>query len=166
MLRIAIHELCMSLQLFAFSLIYNQHFLVYRRIQTFISFSKFICKYFVNAMVNSVNILILIPQSLLLGWRNTLPMWWSYTLWAYLTNLIVLGVYIIQNGVFSGYQLGFPGGSVVKNLPTNVGDLGLIPVLGRYPGKEMGTYSSILTWKIPWTEEPGRLHTVHGVGHD
>ena len=29
--------------------------------------------------------------------------------------------------------------------------------------KEMATHSSILGWKIPQTEEPGRLHTVHGV---
>ena len=28
--------------------------------------------------------------------------------------------------------------------------------------KEMATHSSILAWKIPWTEEPGRA-TVHGV---
>ena len=27
----------------------------------------------------------------------------------------------------------------------------------------MATHSSILAWRIPWTEEPGRLHTVHGV---
>ena len=27
----------------------------------------------------------------------------------------------------------------------------------------MVTRSNILAWKIPWTEEPGRLHTVHGV---
>ena len=27
----------------------------------------------------------------------------------------------------------------------------------------MATQSSILAWKIPWMEEPGRLHTVHGV---
>ena len=27
----------------------------------------------------------------------------------------------------------------------------------------MATHSSTLAWKIPWTEEPGRLHTVHGV---
>ena len=27
----------------------------------------------------------------------------------------------------------------------------------------MTNYSSILAWEIPWTEEPGRLHTVHGV---
>ena len=28
--------------------------------------------------------------------------------------------------------------------------------------KEMATHSSILAWRIPWTEEPGGLHTVHG----
>ena len=27
----------------------------------------------------------------------------------------------------------------------------------------MAPHSSILAWKIPWTEEPGRLHAVHGV---
>ena len=26
----------------------------------------------------------------------------------------------------------------------------------------MATHSSILAWKVPWTEEPGGLHTVHG----
>ena len=30
-------------------------------------------------------------------------------------------------------------------------------------GKEMAPHSSILAWKSPWTEEPGMLHTVHGV---
>ena len=29
--------------------------------------------------------------------------------------------------------------------------------------KEMATHSSILAWRSPWTEEPGGLHTVHGV---
>ena len=29
--------------------------------------------------------------------------------------------------------------------------------------KEMAAHSSILAWRIPWTEEPGGLHTVHGV---
>ena len=29
--------------------------------------------------------------------------------------------------------------------------------------KEMATHSSILAWKIPWMEDTGRLHTVHGV---
>ena len=29
--------------------------------------------------------------------------------------------------------------------------------------KAMATHSSILAWRIPWTEEPGKLHTVHRV---
>jgi len=32
-----------------------------------------------------------------------------------------------------------------------------IPGLGRSPGEEMVTYTSILAWEMPWTEEPGRL---------
>ena len=34
--------------------------------------------------------------------------------------------------------------------------------------KEMATHSSILVWKIPWTEEPGRLQSMgpQRVGHD
>ena len=35
--------------------------------------------------------------------------------------------------------------------------LGLIPELGRFPGEEMTTHSSILAWEIPGTEDPGRL---------
>jgi len=53
--------------------------------------------------------------------------------------------------------LGFPDGSVVKNLPANTGDMDLIPGLGRSPEKEMATHSRILAWEIPWTKEPGRL---------
>ena len=32
----------------------------------------------------------------------------------------------------------------------------------------MATYSSLLAWKIPWTEEPGGLQSIglHRVGHD
>ena len=32
----------------------------------------------------------------------------------------------------------------------------------------MGTHSSILSWKIPWTEDPGGLQSLglHRVGHD
>ena len=34
--------------------------------------------------------------------------------------------------------------------------------------KEMATHSSILAWKIPWTEDPGRLQSMESqrVGHD
>ena len=39
---------------------------------------------------------------------------------------------------------GFPGGSVIKNLPANAGDAGSILGLGRSPEKEMANHSSIL----------------------
>ena len=55
--------------------------------------------------------------------------------------------------------LGFPAGSLVKNLPANAGDTGSIPGSGRYLEKEMATHSSMLAWTIPWTEEPGGLQS-------
>ena len=55
---------------------------------------------------------------------------------------------------------GFLYGSVVKNLPANqkmkVWSLGQEDPLQ----KEMATYSSILAWEIPWTEEPGGLQSM------
>ena len=53
-----------------------------------------------------------------------------------------------------------PGGSVVKNPPTNAGDMGLIPGLGRSPGEGMRTHSGILAWEIPCTEEPAALQSM------
>ena len=38
----------------------------------------------------------------------------------------------------STFIVNFPGGSVVKNLPVNAGDVGLIPRSGRSPGKGSG----------------------------
>ena len=56
-----------------------------------------------------------------------------------------------------------PDDTVVKNVPADARsqrDVGLIPRLGRSPEKEMTTHSSILTWEISWTEEPGRLQSM------
>ena len=55
------------------------------------------------------------------------------------------------------YLMGFPGGSDGKESACNVGDLGSIPGLGRFPGEGNDYHSSILAWRIPWTEEPGGL---------
>ena len=38
--------------------------------------------------------------------------------------------------------------------------LGSIPGLGRFPGEGNGNHSTILAWKIPWTEEPGGLQPM------
>ena len=60
---------------------------------------------------------------------------------------------------------------MVKNLLANAGDVrdvGLIPGSGRSPGGGHTTHSSVLAWRIPWTEEPGRLQSMESqrVGHD
>ena len=50
-----------------------------------------------------------------------------------------------------------------KKPPVNAGDardVSSIPESGRSPGEEMATHSSILAWKIPWTEEPGSLQSM------
>ena len=56
--------------------------------------------------------------------------------------------------------MGFPGGSDSKESACNVGDLGLIPGLGRPLEEGMATHSSILAWRIPLTEEPGGLQPM------
>ena len=57
---------------------------------------------------------------------------------------------------------------MVKRLPTL--QQTRVRALGREDllEKEMATYSSTLTWKIPWMEEPGRLQSMGSqrVGHD
>ena len=55
--------------------------------------------------------------------------------------------------------LGFPGSSTGKESTCNVEDLSSMPGLGRSPGEGN---SSILVWRIPWTEKPGRLHSPWG----
>ena len=47
-----------------------------------------------------------------------------------------------------------------KESAGNAGDPGLIPGWGRSSGEGNATHSSILAWKIPWTEEPGGLQSM------
>jgi len=49
---------------------------------------------------------------------------------------------------------------VVKNLPANARGMGSIPGLGTSPGEGMATHSCILSWEIPWAEEPGGLQSM------
>ena len=48
----------------------------------------------------------------------------------------------------------------VKNLPVIRETPGSIPESGRYPGEGNATHSSILSWGIQWTEEPGGLQSM------
>ena len=55
-----------------------------------------------------------------------------------------------------------------KEPACNTGDSASIPGLGRYSGEGNGIQSSILAWRIPWTEEPSGLQFMGSqrVGHD
>ena len=55
---------------------------------------------------------------------------------------------------------GFPGVSDSKEAACNPGDAGSIRGEKDPLEEAMATHSSILAWDIPWTEEPGRLHSM------
>ena len=61
------------------------------------------------------------------------------------------GILVPQSGI-----AGFPCSSVGKESACNTGEWGQEDPLE----KEMATYSNILPWRIPWTEEPGRLQPM------
>ena len=76
----------------------------------------------------------------------------------YFVNILVRPLYLRTSLV----------AQTVKYLPTmwvtQVQSLGREDLLE----KKMATHSSVLAWKIPWTEEPGRLQSVglQRVGHN
>ena len=92
------------------------------------------------------------------GWR--LPLHFPFDIY----TLGVLGkVHCINLLLFcAGYKgkTGFLGGYLLKNLPEMQGMR--VWFLGwEYPlEKESATHFSILTWEIPWTEEPGVLQSM------
>ena len=65
-------------------------------------------------------------------------------------------------------KLGFPSGSMVKNMPA------MQEMQVRFLGQEdpleedMATHSGILAWRVPWTEQPGGLRSIglQRVKHD
>ena len=63
---------------------------------------------------------------------------------------------------------GFPGGSDGEESACNAGDLGSIPGSGRSLEEGRAIHSSVLAWRIPWTEEPGGLQSMGSqrVGRD
>ena len=95
-------------------------------------------------------------------WTNSLK-WISIHMYKYIwLCACVLYVYIYANS--------FPGGRVVKNLPTQgTQETWVWSLVREVPlEKEKATHSSILAWKIPWTEEPGSLQPMglQRVRHD
>ena len=79
----------------------------------------------------------------------------------YLT--VVFDLHVLFTLVFTSphsQAWGFPGGSDSKESTCHMRDLGSIPGSGRSPEGGMAAHSSILAWKIPWTEEPGGLQSM------
>jgi len=70
----------------------------------------------------------------------------------------------------NNYSFGFPGGSTVKTLPGNVGDMGSVCGLGQEEllEEKMATHSSIVAWENPWKEKPNGLQSMRWqrVRHD
>ena len=79
-----------------------------------------------------------------------------------------LSYFILYSIEYLKYYLYLPGSSDSKASAYNAGDPGSILGSGRSPGERNAAHSSTLAWKIPWTEEPGRLHSMESqrVGHD
>ena len=74
----------------------------------------------------------------------------------------------IYFGYWPHIYWGFPSGAMVENPP--VMQETWVQLVGWEDPLEKGmtTHSSILAWRIPWTEEPGGLQSMgsQGVGHD
>ena len=73
----------------------------------------------------------------------------SYCIYLVNKHLLITGCCSRLPQWFSSQESGCSAG--------DSGDMGLIPRLGRSPEEGMATYSSIITWRIPWTEEPSGL---------
>ena len=75
--------------------------------------------------------------------------------------------HICRMGHTFEFKGGFPGGSDTKVSACNTDNPSLTPGLGRSLEKGMAASSSILAWRIPWTEELDGLQSMgsHRVGH-
>ena len=75
----------------------------------------------------------------------------------------LLGIYLGVELQGHMVTLGFPGGTSGKESTCQCRRCkrhGFSPWLGRSLEKEMAVHSSILTWEIPWIEEPGGLQSL------
>ena len=76
-------------------------------------------------------------------------------------------MWFYENLYYVSLVVGFPGGSVVTNLPTNAGDVGSIPRLGRSPGERNGNtlQYSCLENSMDRGDQQATVHGVTKCGH-
>ena len=69
---------------------------------------------------------------------------------------------------FRNHSIKLPKWRSGKESTCSAGDSSSSPASGRFPGGGDDNHSSILAWKIPWTEVPDRLQSIalQRAGHD
>ena len=95
-------------------------------------------------------------------------LWSGMIFWFALTNSLPHWQHHVDIKHRSQETLGFPSGSNSKASTCYAGDPSSIPGSGRSPGEGKATHSIILAWRVPWTEEPGKLQSMGSqrVRHD
>ena len=58
------------------------------------------------------------------------------------------------------YKLSYQGSPYCGHARYRYRRPGINPWVGKTPGKGIGYHSSILAWRFPWTEKPGRLQSM------
>ena len=108
------------------------------------------CSYMVLTLLICLNLILALPCICLL---------WNFSVCSSLVSTD-LGVCVCVCVCVCVFDETIPGDTVLKNPPANAGDkrdTGLLSGSGRSSGGGNGNTSSILTWRITWAEEPGRL---------
>ena len=99
----------------------------------------------------------------LVYWANCSTCWSIIIFFFIRVYLIYHVLFQVTSKVIQLYiyvYFGFTLGLVVKQSLCIEGDLCSIPGLGRYAQRDMTSLSSILAWRITWTEEPSRLQSI------
>ena len=102
---------------------------------------------------------------ILLNGRNLFPLPHPEISWDPVAHRVILASLVFNFTSF--IWRGFPGGTDSKQSACNVRDPVWSLAWEDPLEKEMATHSSILAWRIPWTEEPGGLQSMGSqrVGH-
>ena len=116
--------------------------------------------------------------------NQSMHMSWSEALLLFFQDILVIECQSWRSLTWESWSVtsGFLGGASgkKKNLPANAGDIkgrGFNPWVRKIPWSlgwedllemEMATHAGILPWRIPWTEEPGRVQSIGSqrVRHD
>jgi len=73
---------------------------------------------------------------------------------------VLISVICVHTHTFSHIYIHIYGASLWLTFAWNTGDVDSLPRSGRSLEEGMATHSSILAWKIPWTDEPGGLWSI------